>query len=522
MRKPALLLLAAALSAPAGLAFGQARPVPAQTGTPTPVAEVPRPRLDPEKPSDETLSTTPHAVRVDGVEVKYTATAGTLLLRDEAGKPKAQVFFVAYTRDDVADRRRRPLTFAYNGGPGSASVWLHMGALGPKRVQMADDGFQPAPPFALVDNDSSIIDVSDLVMIDAISTGYSRPLPGEDTKQFHGVREDLRWFAEFIRRYVTRFDRWASPKFLLGESYGTFRSAGLAQELQQRHGVELNGIVLVSTVLDFATIRFDAGDLPYITNLPTYTAIAHYHRRLAGDLQGDLTRALDEAREFAGGEYTTALLKGNRLTPDERAAVAKKLARLTGVGSGFVERANLRVTPERFRKELLRDRRLTVGRLDGRFTALDADAAGESPEFDPSNTALQGAYTALFVDYVRRQLKYESDQQYFTSGQVQPWSLGEGWRLLTSTTEMLRSAMARNPFLRVLVVNGYYDLATPFFGAELTFDHLGWEPTYRERTSWTYYEGGHMMYIRVPMLQKLKQDVAAFIRAASGQGAAVQ
>lgn len=518
MRRPALLFLATAWCAgAAGLSAAQPRPAPAQAPAAS-AAEAPR--ADAEKPADEKLSTTQHAVRVDGVEVKYTATAGTLLLRDEAGKPKTQVFFVAYTRDDVADGRRRPLTFAYNGGPGSASVWLHMGALGPKRVQMADDGFQPAPPFSLVDNDSSIVDVSDLVMIDAVSTGYSRPLPGEDTKQFHGVREDLRWFAEFIRRYVTRFDRWASPKFLLGESYGTFRSAGLAQELQQRHGIELNGIVLVSTVLDFATIRFDAGDLPFVANLPTYTAIAHYHGRLAADLQGSLAQTLDEARAFAGGEYATALLKGNRLTADERSATAKKVARLTGLAPDFVEQANLRVSPGRFRKELLRDRRLTVGRLDGRYTALDADAAGESPEFDPSNTALQGAYTALFLDYVKRQLKYENDLQYFTSGQVQPWNFGEGQRLLTNTTEMLRSAMARNPFLRVLVVNGYYDLATPFFGAELTFDHLGWEPTYRARTSWTYYEGGHMMYTRVPMLQKLKQDVAAFIKAAAGQSAA--
>ena len=505
-------------SAPgSALAQPPARVTPEASRAPAPgeraVAEKP--------PAEEELSQTQHVVRIGGVDVKYTATAGTLLLRDETGKPKANVFFVAYTRDDVTDRKRRPLTFAYNGGPGSASVWLHMGALGPKRVQMGEDGFQPAPPFTLVDNQASIIDVSDLVMIDAISTGFSRPLPGEETKQFHGVREDLRWFGEFIRRYVTRFDRWSSPKFLLGESYGTFRSAGLAAELQQRHGIELNGIILVSTVLDMSTIRFDGpNDLPYITNLPTYTAIAWYHKQLGADLQGDLPKTLAASRAFAIGEYATALLKGSRLSAAERADVARKVARFTGLDAGYVEQANLRVNPSRFRKELLRDRRLSVGRLDGRYTSLDIDGAGETPEFDPSNTALQGAYTALFQEYVRRDLKFTSDLKYETSANVQPWNYLDGPRMATSTTEMLRSAMARNPFLKVLVVNGYYDLATPFFGAEYTFDHLGWEQTYGDRVSMAYYEGGHMMYIRIPMLEKLKADVAAFIRSASGQASA--
>jgi carboxypeptidase C (cathepsin A) len=481
-----------------------------------------RPSLPPDSPSteagkplpDEQLSQTQHAARIDGVDVKYTATAGTLLLKDAQGKPKANVFFVAYTADG-ADPATRPVTFSYNGGPGAASIWLHMGVMGPKRAQMADDGFQPGPPFQLVPNESSPLDVTDVVMIDAISTGYSRPVAGESPNQFHGVNEDLRWFGEFIRRYVTRFGRWRSPKFLMGESYGTFRSAGLAAELQQRHGIELNGIVLVSTVLDFASIRnADNNDRPYITFLPTYTATAWYHKKLAADLQADLKKTLDEARTFAIGEYATALLKGNRLTEAERNAVAQKVARYTGLSPEFVAQANLRIEAGRFRKELLRDRRLVTGRLDSRYSARDADAAGERQEFDPSNTALQGPYTAVFVDYLQRELNYKTDLMYYTSGPVQPWNYNDYANRYASHVEALRGAMARNPYLKIFVVCGYYDMATPFFGAEYDFMHLGWEPAYQQRVSFGYYEAGHMMYIRVPDLRKLKADVATFIKGA--------
>lgn len=465
-------------------------------------------------PQPERLSVTSHAVRIGGRDIRYTATTGTLLLEDEAGAPKAHAFFVAYTRDGTQDLSRRPLTFAYNGGPGSASIWLHMGALGPRRVQMAEDGFQPRPPYRLVDNESSIIDVTDLVMIDPIMTGYSRPVEGEKKEQFHGINEDLRWVGEFIRRYLTRFDRWRSPKYLLGESYGTFRSAGLAPVLQRR-GIELNGIILVCSVLDFATIRANEGnELPYVTFLPTYTATAWYHRRLPPDLQGDFQGALDEARAFAIGEYATALLEGTMLTLGERRAVAEKAARLTGLSADFVERANLRVDPARFRKELLRDQRLVTGRLDSRYTAVDADAAGERQEFDPSNHALAGPYTAMFVDYVRRELGYDSDLIYYTSGPVRPWNYGDYENRYATQVDALRGAMARNPSLMVLVTNGYYDMATPFFGTEYTFAHLGWEPSYAERVTMTYYEGGHMMYIIEEELAQFKRDIARFIEAA--------
>ena len=500
---------------------GAQRPATVRPAAPAPQAvEPPSSEAKPAAVPEEQLSTTSHATRIGGADVKYTATAGTLLLEDEAGKPKAQAFFVAYTRDGMGGPETRPITFAYNGGPGAASIWLHMGALGPKRAAMAEDGFQPGPPYQIVDNESSIIDVTDLVMIDPVMTGYSRPVAGEAKEQFHGVNEDLRWVAEFIRRYLTRFDRWRSPKFLLGESYGTFRSAGLAPTLQGL-GIELNGIVLVSSVLDFATIRNNEGnDLPFIAFLPTYTATAFYHKRLAPELQADMAKTLAEARAFAIGEYATALLKGNLLSLAERRAVAGKVARYTGLSAEFVEQANLRVDAARFRKELLRDRRLVTGRLDGRFTTMDFDAAGEVQEFDPSNHALAGPYTALYVDYLRRELGYKTDMIYYTSGPVRPWNYGDYENRYATHVDALRGAMARNPYLKIFVANGYYDMATPFFGTEYTFNHLGWEPDYQQRVTMGYYEGGHMYYIRPEMLEKFKADVAAFMAAALPGGRA--
>ncbi len=462
--------------------------------------------------AEEKLSTTEHRARVGGVEIPYTATAGQLVLRGEKGKARANMFFVAYTKSGVTDERSRPITFAYNGGPGSATVWLHMGVLGPKRVQMALEGFQPAPPYRLVDNEHTILDVTDVVAIDAISTGFSRAVDGEDPKQFHGVEQDLDAFSEFIRLYLTKFDRWASPKYLFGESYGTVRSAGLSEKLQSRYGIELNGIVLVSSVIDFSTLREAPGnDLHYVAFLPTYTAAAWYHKKLPPELAGSLESALEQSREFAFGDYLLALTKGNRLTPQETSEIAARVAKFTGLSKEYVESANLRVNPARFRKELLRDERLVIGRLDGRFTAIDADAAGERQEFDPSNTALQGAYTALFLDYVRNELGWDTDLPYETSGDVRPWDYNTQYRAhYLNLLDSLRTAMARNPFLRVLVANGYYDSATPFAATEWTFDHLGFEPTYRERVEMTYYEAGHMMYIHPDMLAKLKKDVAAF------------
>ena len=465
--------------------------------------------------AEEKTSQTSHTMRLDGRDIKYTATTGTLPIRGEDGKLAARMFYVAYTRDGD-DARTRPVSFLYNGGPGAATVWLHMGSFAPRRVQMADEGFQPAPPYRFVDNENSLLDVTDLVFVDAISTGYSRVVAGVTAAQFHGQQGDLRAFGEFINEYLKSGSRWASPKFLIGESYGTIRSAGLSQELQARHGIELNGIVLVSSLLTYQTILpGPQNDVAYVSYFPTYTTTAWYHKRLAADLQAkDIKRVADEARAFATGEYATTLLKGNSLSEAERKAVAQKIARLTGLSPEYVERTNLRVDPGRFRKELLRDKRLVVGRLDSRYTATDVDAAGEQGEFDPSNSALQGAYTAMFNDYVRNELKWESDIHYDTSGNVRPWTYDQNKYM--DMTEPLRQTMARNPFLKVHVVSGYYDMACVFMGSEINFWHLGYDKTFTDRVSFSYYEGGHMMYTRPSAHKALKGDVAKFITANSG------
>jgi carboxypeptidase C (cathepsin A) len=517
MAKRCSMLLALALLPTVALAQQRpqrpdAPPTPAQQ--PAAAQEAGTARYEVAGAAEEKVSQTSHVARVDGREIRYTATAGTLPIRLDDGKVAARMFFVAYTRDGE-NAATRPIAFLYNGGPGSASVWLHMGSFAPKKVQMADEGFQPAPPFRLVDNDASLIDVSDVVFVDAVSTGYSRTVAGVDPTQFHGVRGDLRAFGEFIRGYLDAYRRWPSPKFLIGESYGTIRSAGLSQELQTRHGIELNGVVLLSALLSYQTLQpAPNNDVAYAAALPTYTATAWYHKKLPPELAADLKKAVAEARTFAWGEYTLALTRGNTLSDSERKALAQKIARLAGVSPEFVEQCNLRVSAGRYRKELLRDKRLVVGRLDSRFTAQDADAAGEQQEFDPSNTALQGPYTALFEDYVRNELKWESDLHYPTSGNVRPWKWDEfGENRYMDMSEALRQTMARNPFLKVLFLAGYYDMATVFAGAEYNAAHLGFDKAISDRVSFAYYEGGHMMYIRPSAHKALKEDVARFIRA---------
>ncbi len=460
-------------------------------------------------------SQTSHLMRLDGRDIKYTATAGTLPIRLDDGKVAAQMFYVAYTKDGE-DRKTRPVAFLYNGGPGSASVWMHMGSFAPRSVQMAEDGFQPAPPYQLADNESTLLDVTDLVFVDAIDTGYSRAAAGVDNRQFHDQEGDLRAFGEFIAGYLSAYNRWPSPKFLIGESYGTIRSAGLSQELQTRQGIELNGIVLISSLLTYQTLSpAPDNDVAYAVQVETFAATAWYHKKLPADLQQKpLKQVVAEAKAFAFGDYMAALTRGSALTDAERRAVAEKLARLSGLSPAFILNANLRVDSSRFRKELLRDRRLVVGRLDGRFTAVDADAAGERQEFDPSNTALQGAYVAMFEDYVKNDLKWESDLHYPTSGNVRPWTYVQNGYM--DKTDALRQAMAKNPFLKVFVACGYYDMATYVGGAEFNFSHLAYDRQVTDRVSFGYYEGGHMMYIRPSAHRALKQDVAAFIRSASG------
>lgn len=460
---------------------------------------------------------TKHRVRIGGADVAYTATTGMLALEDDDGKPTANIFFVAYTRDGVDNVSQRPLTFSFNGGPGSSSVWLHLGLLGPKRVLMPDEPTQAAPPGQLVENASSVLDETDLVFIDPVSTGYSRPAEGESARQFHGVQEDVESVGDFIRLYLTQSERWASPKFLIGESYGTTRAAGLSDYLQDRHGIYLSGIMLVSSILNFQTARFDEGnDLPYLLFLPTYTATAWYHKQLAPELQASLEKTLDEARRFAAGEYARALLAGNTLDEAARQEMAQKVARLTGLSPEFVARSNLRIEISRFRKELLRDQRVTVGRLDSRYTGRDKDAAGEETAYDPSMVAISGPYTAALNAYVRQELQYENNDVYeILTDRVRPWKPQEAGRY-TNVAPALRSAMAQNPHLRVLVANGYYDLATPFFATEYTFNHLAYDGDYRQRVRMTYYEAGHMMYIHGPSLERLKRELASFITGASG------
>jgi len=505
------LILTALLSLSYAPAYAQGRGNQQQQAPAAAQSEAGQSREEHFGPAEEKTSTTSHTVRLDGREIKYTATAGTIPIRLDNGEVAARMFFVAYTKDGE-DAKTRPISFLYNGGPGAATIWLHMGSFAPKRVQMAEDGFQPAPPFKLEDNESSLIDVTDMVFVDAISTGYSRTAKGVSAAQFHGQTGDIRAFGEFINGWLSTYNRWPSPKYLIGESYGTIRSAGLSAELQQRHGIDLNGIVLISSLLTYQTLSPSPdNDIAYAANIETFTADAWYHKKLPADLQGlTIKQVVDQSRTFAWGDYMAALTKGNALTDAEKTAMAQKLARFTGLSPQFILNANLRVTAERFRKELLRDKRLALGRLDGRFTSIDLDAAGEREEFDISNQALQGPYTAMFEDYVKNELKWESDLHYPSSGNVRPWTYVENRYM--DETEALRGTMTRNPFLKVFVAFGYYDMATVMGGSEFNFTHLAYDKQVTDRVSTGYYEAGHMIYIRPSAHKALKQDIAKFIQ----------
>lgn len=475
------------------------------------------PALAQEKPKEptETRVETGRTIKVGDAAVVYTAVAATLVLKDDDGKAKASVFTVSYLKqtDDVS---RRPVTFCFNGGPGSSSVWLHLGALGPRKVVFGDEGETPPPPGRLEDNAHSWLDLTDLVFIDPVSTGYSRAAEGQDPKQFHGVEEDVRWMGELIRLWVTRSGRWSSPKFLAGESYGTTRAAALANHLQSVHGMNLTGVVLVSAVLDFQTIRFDEGnDLPYVLFLPSYAAAAFFHRKLEPVLQQDLERTLKEVEVFAEGTYRSALAAGDALPPTERGAVAQALARYTGLSVDFVQRARLRVGMGQFAKELLRAEGKTIGRFDARYTGVDPDDVGATPGYDPSYSAVQGPFTAAVNDYVRRELRFEEDRVYeVLTGRVHPWSWRPGTNRYVNVASDLRDAMARNPYLHVLFCGGVYDLATPYHAMDFTIAHLGLGPEARARVQRATYAAGHMMYVRKADLQKLKADAARFYAAA--------
>lgn len=433
-------------------------------------------------------------------------------IKNRDGETEARIFFMSYVLDRPEGARNRPLTFSFNGGPGSASVWLHLGAIGPKRVKMNSDGSMPAPPYQLVDNEGTWLTKSDLVFIDPVGTGYSRAVRPDLAAKFFGLQGDIESVGEFIRLYLTRYERWTSPLFLAGESYGTTRASSLAGYLIQR-GIAFNGIMLISTIMNFATTRFDSGnDLPYSLYLPSYAATAWYHKKLPSDLQAKpVNRVIAEAEEWASGDYLVALGKGGRLTPTERQEAIAKLARYTGLDPKFIDNADLRVNLNLFRKELLRTEKRSIGRLDSRFKGYDSSLATDSTEYDASEAAIRPPYTSTFNDYVRTELNYKTDLEYYIlGGGIGPWNWGTNNSYVDTSTQ-LRTALARNPFLKVFVASGYYDMATPYYAVEYTLQHISIDPSLLRNVSTSYYEAGHMMYIDEKSLTKLHQDVSKFI-----------
>jgi carboxypeptidase C (cathepsin A) len=463
------------------------------------------------------LSVTEHSITINDKEIKYKATAGTLVMKDDDGEAKATIFFIAYTKKGVDDLGQRPITFAFNGGPGSSSVWLHLGMLGPKRVRLPDDASPLPPPFELTTNPHSLLDITDLVFIDPVSTGFSRPAKGEDKDQFHGYEEDLRSVGQFIHDYVTKYGRWRSPKFLIGESYGGLRAAGLSGYLRERYNMPLNGILMVSPAINFQTIGFAAGnDLPYILFVPGYAATAWYHKALPEDLQDlALEDVVEQATDFAISEYTLAMMKGHALGDDERNNVAEKLARFTGLSKEYVLASNLRIGMWRFAKELLRERGRTIGRFDSRFTGIDADNAGEGAEYDASAAVIFGPFTAAINDYLRNELKVDNGHVYeILTDQVQPWNYGRYITRFPDASNTLRQTMSAHPYMRLFVAAGYYDLATPPATCKYSVEHMRLPPEVQKNIEFRTYEGGHMMYIYEPAMRKLRKDVEAFYQSA--------
>jgi carboxypeptidase C (cathepsin A) len=505
---------------------------------------------DKEEEKEPPPSVTEHTLTVGDKTIHYRATAGYMVMRDwsEKKKPedgekarepapspskegdkskdkdkdkdepkqKAKVFYVAYTRTDAGnDPSKRSITFSFNGGPGSASVWLHMGALGPRRTELTERGEAPLAPYHLVDNEATWLDTTDLVFIDPVSTGYSRTVPGEDPKQFHGYTEDLASVGDFIRLYTSRNTRWASPKFIIGESYGTTRAAGLSDYLQEHYGYYVNGIILVSSVLDFSSIRFAPGnDRPYSLFLPTYTAAAWYHKKLSPELQNKpLADAVHESENFASNQYLLALNRGDQLDENQRKELAGNLARLTGLPAETIAQWNFRIPARRFFFDLLKDRNRSIGRYDARFTGIRYEPGTEDYDFDPSYEAVLGPYSATLNDYVRRELKFESDLPYEMIADVRPWNFANvAQNQYLDVAEDLRKAMSRNPYLKLWVCCGYYDLATPYYAAENVLHGMQLDPTIRDNLRMTFYEAGHMVYINHPSLLQFRKDADAFMQ----------
>ena len=468
----------------------------------------------------EMTAVTHHSLTIDGKPIPYTATAGNLLVRSDSGEVVGSFFYVAYTKDGE-EPRKRAVTFVFNGGPGSSSIWLHMGSFAPVRVNTANAGSTPPAPYDVKENPSSLIDKTDLVFVDAMATGFSRIVGKGDGKRFFGVDQDIRAFADFITRYVTVNNRWNSPKLLMGESYGTMRAAGLAAFLEGR-GMPMNGLVLISSFLnaylDYPGPAFSL-EIPYALYLPTMAATAWYHDKLTPK-PADLTGFLGQVKEFALGDYLHALNQGARLTDGERAAVIAKLHQFTGISEEFLRHANIRLTPDRFEKELLRGTRRTAGRLDARYLGIDRDAAGETPEYDAADAAIAGPFVSAFNSYLKNDLHYESNERYFPSNYPvvgADWDnhhRAEGQRYpLADVSVDLREAMSKNPNLMVFSANGLFDFATPFFETDYTLQHMGLDPSLEKNIVSGYYQSGHMIYLNPPSLVQLRKDLGAFYAA---------
>ena len=466
---------------------------------------------------------TQHSIKLKGKQFRYTAKVGTMVLKEEVDKhghkPKAEMFFLSFSKDGVRDKGKRPITFSFNGGPGSSSVWMLLGLLGPKRVPLgAHASERLEPPYQLSDNEFTLLAESDLVFIDPVGTGYSRPIVGDDENpdEFFSFQRDLDSVGEFIRLFISREERWKSPKYLIGESYGTTRAAGLTGHLQDRHGLYLNGIMLVSVVLNFQTLLFKPGnDLPFIMYLPSYALAARYHGKLASQYQKmDQKEFLTEVRDFSEGRYCAALMKGSRLIGSEREEIVKKLSGYTGLSEAYIEGANLRIEIMRFAKQLIREDSKVVGRFDSRITGIDLDDVGENFERDPSFDVVHGIYSACMNDLVRSELKYKSDLPYeILSFKVLPkWNYDKFQNSYVNTAETLRDAMMKNPHLKVFVANGLYDLATPFFATEYTFDHMGLRGEAAGNVTQNYYPAGHMMYMDESSLKQLSIDLKNFVK----------
>jgi carboxypeptidase C (cathepsin A) len=476
-----------------------------------------------EKATKEESSVTDHTIKLGSQTIPYKATASTTLLKNDKGDATGLLYSVAYTRSDVKDLTTRPVSFLYNGGPGSATMWLHMGAFGPRRAWTVDGTFTPPAPYKLVDNTESLLDKTDLVFIDMMGTGYSHAVCKAQEKDFWGIDEDVEAFAQFIVTYLSRNDRWNSPKFLIGESYGTFRSAALGNYLQQRDTVHLNGIVLISSVLDLSTITFPPGDdRSFIYYLPSYAAVAWYHKVLK-DRPADLPGFVEEVRKYAQGDYASALFKGAELPASEKAAVAKKLSYFTGLSEDYLNKADLRVNLGQFMAELQRSRGLTTGRIDARFTGYTYDLLEENAQGDPEGPAVGGAFTALINSYNHDELKFGKDKVYHNtigagggSGGGWNWTRSGGGRrgFFPSGPNVqgdLAQAMITNPKLQVQVENGYYDMATPFFATEFTMEHLGLPAELQKNVKLDYYNAGHMMYLHDEDRVSLHNQISSFI-----------